>query len=146
MTTITSVLTADHRHGDALFDEAMRAAGVADWAAAQPALDGFVAALKRHMQVEEEELFPAFEAATGMTGGPTAVMRTEHRAMLASLDELVRLVRDAQADRIASVARSFQAQMASHSTKEENILYPMCDRALASDPDTVQRIVTEFEP
>lgn len=142
--TITEALTADHRHGDDLFDNAILAAGSGDWAAAAPALERFIAALKRHMQIEEDDLFPAFERVTGNRGGPTAVMRIEHRQMLATLDRLSDLVRSGQAEALDAVARSFTELMTLHSTKEENILYPMCDRVLDADAELKARIASEL--
>ena len=38
----------------------------------------FTCGLSRHINVEEGVLFPTFEQMTGMTTGPTTVMRSEH--------------------------------------------------------------------
>ena len=131
MTTISEFLTQDHRDGDALFAAAAQAMARGDWAGCGAEFAAFVAALKRHMGIEEQVLFPAFEEATGMSAGPTRVMRHEHHDMLKLLDriELAVSARDAAGYRAA--AESFSSIMTSHSAKEENVLYPMCDQVLS---------------
>lgn len=130
MTTINAVLTADHRHGDRLFDAALQAAGKADWSACHEQFGAFVQALRHHMRIEEEVLFPAFEQASGISGGPTWVMRQEHRQMLAALDRIAAAIDARDAEDVLALAHSFAALMAAHSAKEERVLYPMCDEML----------------
>lgn len=141
MTTVNILLTADHRRADQLFDQALHAAGNSDWVLAERAFDTFVTALQRHMRVEEEVLFPAFERATGTSAGPTAVMRQEHRRMLGLLERLGEALRGRDTSALDATARSFAELMNAHSAKEENILYPMCDRALDADRATQERIL-----
>ena len=130
MDTISSVLTADHRQCDDLFAAASHAAGEEDWVRCRTQFDSFVSALKRHMQLEEEVLFPAFEQASGMAGGPTWVMRQEHQQMLSLLDELGGTIEQRNASGFRALAQTFTALMDGHSMKEERVLYPMCDRVL----------------
>ncbi|MBI3937527.1 MAG: hemerythrin domain-containing protein [Betaproteobacteria bacterium] len=130
MTCISELLTADHRRCDGLFEAAVRAAESADWDGCRRELDAFRAALSRHMAIEEEILFPAFEAATGVAAGPTQVMRYEHQQMLGLLDQLHAALAASDAQRFDDSAKSFAEMMATHGAKEENILYPLCDEAL----------------
>ena len=85
--------------------------------------------------MEEEVLFPAFEEETGMTGGPTAMMRAEHR----ELRSLVRRVQDALTHREVEAwlgsSEMLRILAQQHDLKEEGVLYPMMDRALAGRQD-----------
>ena len=132
MDTITSFLTADHRLADELFAGAQQRAARREWAECSRALAKFRAALESHMKLEEEMLFPAFEQATGMDGGPTAVMRSEHREMLQQLDALASAITTGNGDGFDELARSFLHILDAHSMKEEKILYPMCDRLVSA--------------
>ena len=85
MTTLRSLLTDDHRHCDDLLAVAEEAVAANDPAAAQAAFGRFVTAMRLHFEAEETSLFPAFEARTGMSSGPTQVMRMEHEQMRALL-------------------------------------------------------------
>lgn len=144
MSTITAVLTADHRHEDRLFAAATQAAEQVDWFACHQQFNAFLRALKRHMKIEEEVLFPAFEQATGMSSGPTWVMRQEHQQMLAMLDEIAAAIAAHNAENFRALAQSFEGLMAAHSAKEEHVLYPLCDEALPDrSGEKLQELVSQ---
>ena len=67
-----------------------------------------------------------------MSGGPTQVMRTEHRQMRDLLADLARAVAARRADDFAGHGETLVILMQQHNLKEENILYPMCDSSLAA--------------
>ena len=81
MSLLTEPLRHHHKHCDELFAAAEAAAVDCDWTVAQRLLPDFIAEMETHFRTEEEVLFPAFEAATGMTMGPTRMMRLEHAQM-----------------------------------------------------------------
>jgi iron-sulfur cluster repair protein YtfE (RIC family) len=130
MATITSFLTEDHRHADGLFNAASEAVSRGALQEGERQLAFFRTALESHMRIEEDVLFPAFEQATGMTSGPTAVMRQEHQQMLGALDNMSEACVNGDAKRFESIATSFLHVLNMHSMKEEQVLYPMCDRVL----------------
>jgi hemerythrin-like domain-containing protein len=111
----TQVLPDHHRHCDDLFVVAEDSAQRGDWAAA-----------------EEDLLFPAFEAATGMSAGPTQIMRHEHEQMRSLLSQLSLACQAHDDESYAGVAETLLMLMQQHNMKEENILYPMCDQALGA--------------
>jgi iron-sulfur cluster repair protein YtfE (RIC family) len=132
METITDVLTEDHRYADELFATAVRYAEQAAWHECEQQLALFHVALETHMKIEEDVLFPAFEQATGSKAGPTAVMRHEHREMLALLDDIAAAADAGDQKRFESLAQSFLTVLNMHSAKEETVLYPMCDTVLTT--------------
>jgi hemerythrin-like domain-containing protein len=93
--------------------------------------------MRRHFSREEEVLFPAFEAATGMTSGPTAVMRMEHRQIEQLMASLQEALDRRDRDEYLGVSETLLMLMQQHNAKEENILYPMADRSLAAAGDRV---------
>ncbi len=131
MSTLGIYLTHDHHACDDLFAAAENAAAAGDWPRAQQDFERFDAGLRRHFSMEEDVLFPAFEARTGMSGGPTFVMRAEHRQMLGLLAEMGAALarRDGQA--YLGQSETLLMLMRQHNMKEENILYPMSDQALS---------------
>jgi iron-sulfur cluster repair protein YtfE (RIC family) len=110
----------------------MRSAG--DLQAAYDLYAEFAAGLQRHIGFEEDLLFPAFEAGTGMppTAGPTAVMRAEHREILELLERIAAGIGDAAA-RVEPLRERFHAVLGDHNLKEEHILYPGTDDMLGSE-------------
>jgi hemerythrin-like domain-containing protein len=85
--------------------------------------------------MEEEVLFPAFEEETGMAGGPTRMMRAEHREFRSLLRRLEDALAQEDADAWLGNAETLRILSQQHDMKEEGVLYPMMDRALAARQD-----------
>lgn len=130
--TIKNFMCADHVRCDAMFEQAQVSVEKMDWTQAQAAFRQFCSALQRHLEMEESVLFLAFEEATGNTAGPTAVMRMEHKHMRDELDNMEQALQKQDAATFLGHAETLQILMGQHNLKEESMLYPMADRALAS--------------
>lgn len=128
MTGVKQFFEADHDRLDALFAE-YQALKRQDAAAAKQKFKAFLTGLTRHIIWEEEVLFPLFEERTGMTMGPTEVMRQEHKLIKARLDALHDKVRAADPESDAEAAAVLEV-LGSHNMKEEHILYPAIDSGL----------------
>ena len=138
---LTAPLVADHRQCDRLFATAEDAAQRSDWAACRAHFDAFRAAMLHHFKIEENVLFPAFEQATGMTMGPTAMMRSEHAQMRELLNHMTAVIAAGRRDDYLGMSETLLLYMQQHNLKEENVLYPMSDRALAaSGIDLTQQV------
>lgn len=142
---ITEALSWDHDRLDTLEASAFEARDAGAYELAGRTYAVFAQGLKRHIRFEEELLFPAFEARTGLppTMGPTAVMRSEHRDIVSLLESIAS---DIGAPRPAAdldhKRSAFHEVLGGHNDKEEQILYPGTDRALspAESDDLVARI------
>lgn len=132
MTTISAFLTDDHRACDESLVATERLIADARWDDARVRCNEFGAAVERHFAREEEVLFPAFEAATGMTTGPTAVMRAEHRQIRQVLASLQAALGRRDRNDCLGIVETLLMLIQQHNAKEENVLYPMSDRALGA--------------
>jgi iron-sulfur cluster repair protein YtfE (RIC family) len=143
---VTAVLSRDHRLLDSLLADVKRRLAARDLRAASADFSRFREGLERHMDAEEELLFPAFEALTGASGGgPTHVMRLEHAELRRLLSEVTgSLARGGGEGRVTPLA-ALTARIYAHNGKEERILYPASDRA-AGDPerDELARALRSF--
>jgi iron-sulfur cluster repair protein YtfE (RIC family) len=126
----TQPLFQHHKHCDEIFADAEEACSKGNWSAGEKAFAEFASQLETHFLSEEEVLFPAFESATGMTSGPTEVMRGEHRQMRDLLAQMRASLANRDSDDFGGNAETLLIMMQQHNMKEENILYPMCDNAL----------------
>lgn len=125
--TLADALEREHREIDKGIESftARDADGQVD---PSPLLEA-VAALRRHIYLEEEFLFPPLREA-GMAM-PVLVMLKEHGEMWALLDELEAEVAQAPtSERVASLCSGLVPRLASHNAKEEAILYPPADTVL----------------
>lgn len=139
MATILGILGNDHRTCDALFASASEAMADRHWDAARGAFDRFLVAMRRHLAKEERVLFPAFEARTANSMGPTRVMRMQHEQMRRLLDDMGRTVADRDASRYLTLAERLFAVMRRHNESEEALLFPMFDRMLDEEREGLIR-------
>lgn len=146
MESIRECLTGDHRACDAAFAATEQAVAAGNWKSARAAFDTFRNAMLAHLAAEEEILFPAFEARTGMTMGPTRVMRAEHAQMRELLAAAGEALAAEDADDYAGTAETLLILAQQHNMKEENVLYPMCDQHLAAEAEgLVRRLATAID-
>src|SRR5574343_1610844 len=147
MTTIRTFMTDDHRHCDDLFAEAEQALAAGNAQAAIAAFGHFRLATLAHFDSEEKTLFPTFEAKTGMTMGPTQVMRMEHVQRRALMEESAEALKAGNTEDYLGIAENLLIMMQQHNMKEENMLYPMCDQHLSAElPAVLERLETELSP
>ena len=133
MGTILEFLGSDHHACDNVFASAEEAVARKDWDSARSLFDRFQAAMARHLAMEEDVLFPAFESRTGMSGGPTEVMRMEHAQMRDLLQAMADAVATGNQNRYLGLSETLNMLMQQHNLKEENMLYPMSDRVLGAE-------------
>jgi hemerythrin-like domain-containing protein len=131
MTSLTQPLHDHHKHCDDLFAAAEEAAQVKKWSECGSFFNRFRGEIEAHFATEEQVLFPAFEAATGMAGGPAQMMRFEHAQMRDLMARMEQAVARQDGAEFGGSADTLLVLMQQHNMKEENILYPMCERMLA---------------
>jgi len=140
---ISNYLTHEHRTCDSLFAEAEQVAASGDWAEAEKKFLEFANETLKHFKKEEEELFPAFEAKTGSTEGPTQVMRFEHEQVRGLIGKMADAVEKQDRDAYLSLAESMMILLQQHNMKEEQMLYAMCDRVMP--PTETSELVEKME-
>jgi iron-sulfur cluster repair protein YtfE (RIC family) len=139
MHTILDFLGSDHRACDELFAATEAAVAQKNWGSARDLFARFQAAMARHLAMEEDVLFPAFEARTGNSMGPTEVMRMEHAQMRGLLQGMASSVAAGDQGRFLGLSETLNMLTQQHNLKEENMLYPMSDRVLDSERDGLIR-------
>lgn len=132
METIRDLLGEHHRQCDESFAAVEQAIEAGAWDQAAAGFARFEKSMQQHFNVEESILFPAFETRTGMTMGPTAVMRSEHAQIRELLEAAAEAISAHDADEYSGYAETLHIMTQQHNMKEENVLYPMCDQHLAA--------------
>lgn len=89
---------------------------------------------RRHLAMEEEVLFPAFEAMSGMGhSGPTVVMLQEHQQMRALLDQIAVAIDAGDTEEALDLGDTLHMLTQQHNVKEESMLYPMAEDVLSEE-------------
>jgi len=129
---VAEIIGSENGHLAALFQRAREARAQGRLTEAWACFDRFRRGLLRHMRVEEELVFPAFEIRAGLPStGPTATMRTEHRDIRNRLEQLALALDEGY--EASELEHSLAHMLAEHNRREEAILYPVLDRLLSAD-------------
>jgi len=120
--TVAGVLTREHREIDAGIEAFL--AGLDRGEVDRPALGSAFAALRRHIYIEEEFLFPPVREAGLMM--PVMVMLREHAELWQQMARIDALLEDRPVADDATVrrCRELLGQLDQHNMKEEPIIYP----------------------
>jgi uncharacterized protein (DUF2249 family) len=132
---VTEALAWDHDRLDALAGAAFQA-GKREGARRLFAV--YRHAFDRHLRAEEEVLFPVFEMRAGLPhGGPTAVLRAEHRHLRILVAQIAKELEGGPSV-VATMRLALENASKDHYRKEELILYPGTDRLLTeAERDTL---------
>lgn len=128
MKTGSLAAALEHEHHE--IDEGIAAFTAAPWDR-QP-LGRAIGALRRHIYLEEEFLFPLLREAEPGLAAPVFVMLREHAQIWGTLDALERELAVGTGTRLA-LAKRLTVQLLHHNLKEEKILYPRADELLSAD-------------
>lgn len=131
--TISSFLTQDHRDCDEMLAKLENTVNLENWDEVKKVFEEFHSDMIHHFDMEEKVMFPAFEAKTGMQGGPTQVMRMEHAQMSQVMEHMKVDVQNKDKNHFFGLSETLMMLMQQHNMKEEQMLYRMADAQLGSD-------------
>ena len=124
--SLTAVLVHEHNEIDAGIKAFLEGLSLGETRMHE--LTRAVEALRRHIYLEEELLFPQLRAAGIIP--PVLVMLREHGEIWRTLDAIQILDPDADREGARERCGELLAQLASHNAKEEPIIYPQGDAVL----------------
>ena len=105
------------------------------WEEAADTFATFRRGIERHMEVEEQVLFPAVEG--GAETPLTAILRKGHRDLRAFFDEIDDALKARDLEECQRIAAAMQALLARHDKTEETELYPAAQERLGADASAV---------
>ncbi|QOP46193.1 hemerythrin domain-containing protein [Sulfurimonas paralvinellae] len=136
MSSIKEYLTNDHRRCDDVFAAMEEKAGFS-LAEAKELTEKFVTDMEHHFQMEERVMFPEFEQKTGMTMGPTEMMRQEHSQMRNLMSQLLAAIENDDKDKFFGLSETLMILLQQHNMKEEQMLYTMAQQHLSAEADRI---------
>ncbi|MBX3590424.1 MAG: hemerythrin domain-containing protein [Burkholderiaceae bacterium] len=145
MESITAWMQQDHVLIDGILERATAAAQAGDFAALEREAALFLQRLERHIDMEENLLFPAFEERTGMTAaGPSVQMRAEHEQMQGIFLQMRAAVAAKDGAGYRRASQALLEVLVPHNLKEEQMMYPMLDDAMGADASALLADVKEM--
>ena len=140
MTTIKDFLTADHGRCDEYFAD-MEAKATESLSSAKESCEAFIHETEKHFQMEERVVFEEFETKTGMTQGPTAMMRHEHTQMRGLMAQMLESIAADNKDKFFGTTETFMILQQQHNMKEEQMLYPMVQQHLGEESERIVEMI-----
>lgn len=119
--SLAKALEHDHLEVDAVI------AAFADAPGDQATLDNAFRALRRHIYLEEEFLFPVVPKADPSLTRAVTILVREHAHIWDSLDSIER---QTDPDAKSALCEQLAIYLLNHNTKEEQLVYPQVDEAL----------------
>lgn len=133
MENIVNYLTDEHRACDSLYAHLEEAIVDRNEEETKTYCNNFINSMETHLKKEEDILFPAFENATGNQMGPTQVMRMEHTQIRELLRQIREKVTENNTKQVTGILETLMILLQQHNMKEEQMLYPMADKALSAN-------------
>ena len=145
MNSTDNWLVHEHSLYEDLLSECKDAAEIEDWERVRLIFDQLVTHLKRHIDLEEGVLYPAYESAPHAPQGPTMALREEHGAIIRLLGDLSQVINTRDSGQLLESLDYLENQMIKHHEKEEDIFLPMASHILNASRDELLRKLGEFD-
>ncbi|MEO8331404.1 MAG: hemerythrin domain-containing protein [Gallionella sp.] len=136
MQTITEYMAGGHKVCDDEFAIAEKASYTREWSVAKSAFNTFRDDMAHHFRIEEEVLFPELVSAGG-PAGPVHIMCMEHTQINELLDQMAAALANEDTQEYQGLSETLLMVMQQHNLKEEQILYPIADRVLSAERESV---------
>lgn len=144
-TGLAAFFKQDHDDCDARWADVEELLDTADIDTARPAWKKFDDSMRRHLAMEEDVLFPAFDSRSGMGGGgPTAMMRMEHQQMRGLLDQIGAAMEMDDAQEAMDIGDTLLMLIQQHNVKEEGMLYPMAQNMLGAEWAALAAVLEKY--
>ena len=145
MNSTDNWLVHEHSLYEDLLSECHDAVENEDWEGVNLIFSQLVMHLKRHIALEEEVLYPAYEAAPHAPQGPTTALREEHSTIIRLLQDMAPVIRTRGSEHLLECLAHLENQMIKHHEKEEDIFLPMASHILNSSRDELLSRLKQFD-
>ncbi len=145
MSSTENWLIHEHSLYENLLSRCTEAIEIEDWKTADLLFKRMVTHLKRHMALEEEVLYPAYEAETHAPQGPTGALREEHDHIVRLIMDMARIIKTRDSDYVLECLAHLEKQMIKHHEKEEDLFLPMASHILDANREEISRQLSEFD-
>ena len=145
MSSSDNWLIHEHSLYEDLLSSCHEAVEIEDWGGANRVFRELVTHLKRHMALEEEVLYSAYEAAVEAPQGPTRALREEHDQIVRLVRDMLRIIKTRDSDHVLESLVHLEKHMIKHHEKEEDIFLPMASHILDARREEISQQLADFD-
>jgi hypothetical protein len=138
MDTICACMARDNARSQLLFKEACEQIRHGDWPGGAATVAALGLALERHLTIEEELVFAAFDAGLDGAASPTAALRVEHKWIRGVLFRLTESTAGRDASLFFKHAQTLDLLLQYHLQREAIVFYPAAEQMLAAEGERLQ--------
>ena len=145
MNSADNWLVHDHSLYEELLTQSQDAADIGDWGAVDHIFKEMINSLKQHMTLEEEVLYPAYEARFQTHHSPTKALREEHRKIVRFRRDMLLVIKSRDSEHVLDCLHQLENLMIKHHEKEEDIFLPMASIILEDNRDELTEKLHTFD-
>jgi iron-sulfur cluster repair protein YtfE (RIC family) len=138
-------LEHEHSQYEDLLCQCQDAVESEQWGTVDRLFEQLVSSLKRHMALEEEVLYPAYETTAHAPQGPTRALREEHDQLVRLVSDMARVIKSRGSEHVLECLVHLERQMIKHHEKEEDIFLPMASHILDAKRAEISRKIADFD-
>ena len=131
--TINQFMTADHRDCDGKFAELENIVDQGNFDGAKAMFEEFQSHMLKHFDMEEQIIFPQYQASEGGHCDPTPVMLMEHTQMRTLFTQMKNAIDANDKENFLGQSEALLFTMQQHNMKEEQMMYNLADQSLNSE-------------
>ena len=137
----------EHEHSlyEDLLSQCQDAVEIEDWRTVDLLFKEMVTSLKRHMALEEEVLYPAYETTPHAPQGPTQALRAEHDRIVGLIMDMNQVIKSRGSEHVLECLLHLETQMIKHHEKEEDIFLPMASHILDARREEISQKLADFD-
>jgi hemerythrin-like domain-containing protein len=145
MNSTDNWLVHEHSLYEDLLSQCQGAVEIEDWATVNLVFQELVMHLKRHMALEEEVLYPAYESTPHAPQGPTTALREEHANIVRLIQDMAHVIKSKDSGHVLECLVHLENLMIKHHEKEEDIFLPIASQFLSASRDELLLKLSEFD-
>ncbi|MCF7980346.1 MAG: hemerythrin domain-containing protein [Pseudomonadales bacterium] len=138
-------LVHDHSMYEELLSQCQDAVDMEDWGTAEAAFEELIWHMKGHMAMEEEVLYPAYDARIPIPNGPTNALKDEHDNIVRQVTDMTHVLKSRDSEHAGECLSHLENLMMKHHEKEEDIFLPMASLLLEQDRAELLKQLNAFD-
>jgi iron-sulfur cluster repair protein YtfE (RIC family) len=136
-----------HGHSDfeQLLHESMAAVEKWDWQQAKDLFHELSSQIEKHMAMEDEVLYPAYESFADLPQEPIRALKDEHEKINQLVGDVETVLDTNDSEHVLESMTRFEGILLDHHEKEESIFLPMAGHFLEPLKETLLERMREFD-
>ncbi|MBT4518888.1 MAG: hemerythrin domain-containing protein [Halieaceae bacterium] len=136
----------EHSVSEEMLEECIEQADLNLWSDCEATFGALMSMLKKHMAMEEEVLFPAYERHTDLPRNPVEALRSDHDQLVQLFCDIDEVLKTRDSEHLVDAIKPVVVAMNHHHDKEENFFLPMAGHLLLPYRDSIIEEMKNFDP